>query len=88
MATSVTATELARKLGDLLSRVRYRHESFVVERHGKPIARVLPAEDRPQTALADALAAWCAAGPADPAFASDLRKVGAADRPPKNPWAS
>ena len=88
MTTLVTATELARKLGDLLSRVRYRHESFVVERNGKPIARVVPAEDRPQAALADVLAAWSAAAPADPAFAADLKKVGAADRPPKNPWAS
>ena len=38
MPTSVTATELARKLGDLLSRIRYRHESFIVERNGTPIA--------------------------------------------------
>ena len=88
MPTSVTATELARKLGDLLSRIRYRHESFIVERNGTPIARMVPAEDRPPAALSDALAAWSGARPVDPAFASDLERVSAADKPPKNPWAS
>ena len=88
MATSVTATDLARRLGDLLSRVRYRHESFIVERNGKPIARLMPAEHRAPAVLSDALAAWSGAGPVDSAFASDLKRVGAADKPPKNPWAS
>ena len=88
MPTSVTATELARKLGDLLSRIRYRHESFVVERNGKPIARMGPADTMPPPALSDALAAWSGAGTADPTFASDLKRVRAADKPPKNPWAS
>ena len=88
MATSVTATELARKLGDLLARVRYRHESFIVERNGKPIARMVPVEPRPPTTLSDALAAWSGTGPVDPAFGSDLKTVNAADKPPRNPWAS
>lgn len=88
MPTSVTATELARKLGDLLSRVRYRRESFIVERNGTPIARMVPADDMPPLALSDALAAWSGTGPVDPTFASDLKKVSAADKPPKNPWAS
>ena len=88
MSTCVTATELARTLGDVLSRVRYRHESFVVERNGKPIARMVPADNIPPPALSDALAAWSEAGPADRTFASDLKTVGAADKPPKNPWGS
>ena len=88
MPTSVTSTELARTLGDLLSRVRYRHESFIVERNGKPIARLVPAEHRTPAALSDALASWSGAGPVDSTFASDLKSVGAADKPPKNPWAS
>ena len=88
MPTSVTSTELARRLGDLLSRIRYRHESFVVERNGKPIARLVPAEHRAPAVLSDALAAWSGAGSVDSTFASDLERVGAADKPPKNPWAS
>ena len=88
MPTSVTATALARKLGDLLSRVRYRHESFIIERNGTPIARMVPADNRPPAALADALAAWSGVTQVDPTFASDLKRVSAADKPPRNPWGS
>ena len=88
METSVTATELARKLGDYLTRVKYRRESFLVEKNGRPVARVIPADEASPVKLAAALAAWCGAGPADPSFADDLDRVSTADRPPKNPWAS
>jgi prevent-host-death family protein len=88
MEHSISATELARSLGDVLARVRYRQDSFIVERNGRPIARLLPVEPQAQDVpLRDALAAWCEA-PADPAFANDLERVGAADRPPANPWDS
>lgn len=42
MDRHISATELARKLGDVLSRVRYRGESFLVERNGAPVARLEP----------------------------------------------
>jgi prevent-host-death family protein len=87
METLVSATELARKLGEYLARVRYRRESFIVERNGKPVARVVPAEDAGAVTLDRALAAWCGAGSVDHAFADDLAKVSAADAPPVNPWA-
>jgi prevent-host-death family protein len=88
METLVSATELARKLGDYLARVRYRRESLLVERNGKPVARIVPVEDHEPVTLAQALAAWCGAGPVDPTFADDLEKVNAADLPPENPWDS
>ncbi len=87
METSVTATELARKLGDFLARVRYRRESFVVERNGVAIARVVPAGEVATPTLSEALAAWSGAAPNDPGFAADLELVGVADKPPRNPWA-
>ena len=88
METLVSATELARKLGDYLARVRYRRESFLVERNGRPVARVVPVTEAEPVTLARALAAWCAAGPVDRQFADDLEKVCAADVPPANPWDS
>jgi prevent-host-death family protein len=88
METFVSATELARRLGDYLARVRYRRESFVVEKNGKAVARVVPAQAQPPVTLSQALALWCAAAPRDPGFADDLEKVGNADTPPENPWAS
>jgi prevent-host-death family protein len=86
--TLVSATELARKLGEYLARVRYRGESFLVEKNGKAVARVIPATDREVVTVSRALAAWSAAGEADRGFADDLERVGAMDRPPENPWGS
>lgn len=88
MEHAISATTLARSLGDVLARVRYRHDSFVIERNGTPVARVVPVESAgSQATLAEALTAWCEAA-ADPAFADDLERVGSADRAPANPWAS
>src|SRR5204862_247662 len=39
MESTISATELARNLGDILGKVRYRREVFIVERNGEPIAR-------------------------------------------------
>lgn len=86
MDIRVSATELARNLGDVLGRIRYRGESFLVERNGEPVARVVPLVERPTATLGEVLEAWAAAGPADPGFARALEEVGAADAPPDDPW--
>jgi antitoxin (DNA-binding transcriptional repressor) of toxin-antitoxin stability system len=44
MKIRISATESARKFSELMNRVRYRGESFVVERGGKPICEILPAQ--------------------------------------------
>ena len=88
MATRISATDLARKLGDVIGRIRYRGESFVVEKNGTPVARIGPVPGTTPAPAGDALAAGRAAGAADPAFADALERVSAADRPPENPWGS
>lgn len=88
METVVSATELARKLGDYLARVRYRRESLLVRKNGTDVARVIPAGDSPAVTLSQALAVWCEAAPRDPGFADHLEQVGEADTPPENPWDS
>lgn len=88
MKNTVTATELARNIGDILARIRYRRESFVVERNGRPVARLIPADVRPMGTVREALAAWMEGAEADPTFVDDLERVNAADRPAENPWAS
>ena len=88
MEHRISATELARRLGDVLGRVRYRGDSFVVERNGDSVARLTPLSEASVTSLAEALHAWRSAGVPEPGFADDLERVGAADRPPENPWVS
>ena len=88
MEHRISATELARRLGDVLGRVRYRGDSFLVERNGDAVARLTPLPEGSPTSLREALAVWRAAGEPEPAFADDLERVGAADRPPEDPWAS
>lgn len=88
METPVSATELARKLGDYLARIRYRRESFVVERNGRAVARMIPADEVGVASMAKAFSAWCGAAPTDPVFAEDLERIAASDRPPEDPWAS
>jgi hypothetical protein len=50
------------------------------------VARIEPTDARDAGTLRDALAAWV--GTSDPAFADDLRRINAADRPAANPWES
>lgn len=88
MERRISASLLARRLADILGRVRYRGETFLVERHSVPIARIGPAGAPSGASLDEAARAWMAAAEADAAFAADLERVSGADRPPRSPWAS
>ena len=84
----ISATTLARQVGDLLGRIRYRGESFVIERNGVAVARLGPAGPTHPEPLSTAFQAWLNAGDPEPDFADALDQVGAADRVPDNPWGS
>jgi antitoxin (DNA-binding transcriptional repressor) of toxin-antitoxin stability system len=43
MKSHISATDAVRSFSELMNRVRYRGESFIVERGGKPICEILPA---------------------------------------------
>ncbi len=43
MKSRITASVTVRTFSEILNRVRYRGESFVVERGGKPICEISPA---------------------------------------------
>ena len=51
MEERITATELARSLSDVLSRVRYRGESFIIQRNGETVATLRPPDTRPPITL-------------------------------------
>ena len=42
MKSHLTATEAARSFSEILNRIRYRGDSFVVERGGQPVCRIVP----------------------------------------------
>ncbi len=88
MEHRISSTELARKLGDVLGRVRYRGDSFLVERNGDLVARLVPVPGAAGGSVREALTAWRSGRDADLAFADVLELVGDADRPPDNPWDS
>jgi len=43
MKSHISATQAVRQFSDLLNRVRYRGEEFVIERGGEPICEIVPA---------------------------------------------
>lgn len=88
MEHRITATELARNVGDVLGRIRYRGDSFLVERNGEVVARITPAPGQPRMTVREAAALWRASADEDDDFASDLERVDQDDLPPEDPWAS
>ena len=88
MEYRVSATELVRKLGDVLGRIRFRGDSFLIERNGEAVARLIPLPELPAGTLGEALDAWDAGDDVDPDFADALERIGDADRLPETPWVS
>lgn len=86
MATRIAATRRARGLGDILGRIRYRAESFLVERNGMLVARIGPVKPENPAMLREVVEAWTSIE-ADDELASDLAAVGAAEAPSRDPWA-
>ena len=88
MESKITATELARTLGDVLGRIRYRGDSFVVERNGEPVARIAPLPSAAASSLIEGFGAWKSGASDVGDFAADLDEVNRTDRPPTDPWDS
>ena len=45
MANSISVADAKNHLSELMSRVFYKKERFLIERRGKPMAALVPAED-------------------------------------------
>jgi antitoxin (DNA-binding transcriptional repressor) of toxin-antitoxin stability system len=91
MATHITATEAVRNFSDILNRVRYRGESFSIERAGDTIAQLSPVSSATSVPLTGAMLLKLGPLPkTDSDFADDLETV-TRNQPvevPKNPWES
>lgn len=44
MVDKVSTMEVRQRIGDMLNRVALRHDEFIIERKGKPLAALVPVE--------------------------------------------
>jgi len=44
MAEKVSTLDVRQRIGDMLNRVALRHDEFIIERKGKPLAALVPVE--------------------------------------------
>jgi antitoxin (DNA-binding transcriptional repressor) of toxin-antitoxin stability system len=84
MKSRISATRAARTFSDLLSRVRYRGETFVIERGGEPVGRLVPATPAP-CALAQLLREL---PPPDPGYWKTLESITTDQPAPEVPVAT
>lgn len=75
MEIRITATELAKSLSDVLNRVRYRGEKFLIVRKGEPIATVGPAAPVPGITGREFVELLKNLPPPDEGFADDLEAI-------------
>jgi antitoxin (DNA-binding transcriptional repressor) of toxin-antitoxin stability system len=87
MESHISATAMARSLSDVLNRVYYRGESFLVERGGTPVCRIVPAGP-PRCTVADLVRALRAAPEPDEGYLEAVERA-AKHQPklPRAPWA-
>ena len=87
VTTHVSATEAVRSFSDLLNRIRYRAEEFVVERAGEPVCRMTPAAPAKGLSLRDLASLLREIPKPDADYASDVRRATRHQgRLPRSPW--
>jgi prevent-host-death family protein len=86
-ATRIKATELARNLSDVLNRVRYKGEHFVVVRNGEELARLEPKSEHRRVTFAEFVDIIRSAPKPDDEFWDDLQAIRASQGTlPPSPW--
>jgi prevent-host-death family protein len=86
METTISSTEAARRLGEILARVKHAGETFIVTKSDKPLACLSPIRPVRRATGAEIMEAL-AGLPFDPDFADDLERVNRMDAIPEDPWA-
>ncbi|HVB96923.1 MAG TPA: hypothetical protein VNG11_04270 [Chloroflexota bacterium] len=87
MTTTITATELAKNLSDVLNRIHYRGERFLIQRGGEPVASLGPVTGAPGVIIRDVIAQIGDLVLPGDDFARDLEVVQSAQLPAETaPW--
>lgn len=85
----MTATEAARNFSDLLNRVRYERETFVILRGGEAVGQLGPVESSPPMTLRGLFELLEGLDKPEERFAEDLEQIQANQLPAgENPWRS
>jgi len=86
MATTISATRAARSFFDVLSRVHYRGEEFLIEKGGEAVCRLTPVRVVARTARQLASVVGSLPKP-DAQFLKDVERVSKRQpKAPKSPW--
>ena len=86
MKFHLSATQAVRQFSDLLNRVRYRGEEFVIERGGEPVCEIVPARPVTRT-VADLVRALRSIPKPDDAYWETLEDITKHQQPlPPSPW--
>lgn len=81
----ISATDAARSFSDIVNRVRYRGEEFIVEKGGQAVCRIVPLESAKRGTIAD-LIRILEQFPVDEDFAADVRAGIPGPSVPESPW--
>jgi hypothetical protein len=84
-AIMISSTEAARHLGDYLSRVKHKGETFILTKNDKPIAELAPVAGSGKGTWGELKAAMVGLQ-FDENFANDLEQVNEVDQLESNPW--
>jgi antitoxin (DNA-binding transcriptional repressor) of toxin-antitoxin stability system len=84
----ITATEAARSFSNVVSRVRFQGEEFIVEKGGEAVCKISPvAVSGARSTVADLLRLLSDLPPIDEDFRKTVRKLGRGSRKlPRSPW--
>jgi prevent-host-death family protein len=85
MEKTITTTEAARHLGDVIARVKHTGETVLLTKSSEPVARLVSARPAGQATGGEIMRAL-ASLPHDAEFADDLEAVNQADQMLTNPW--
>jgi antitoxin (DNA-binding transcriptional repressor) of toxin-antitoxin stability system len=87
METKISATEAARSLSDIINRVVYRGEEFIVERGGEAVCKITPVGPRGCT-FAELVEFFKSAPKLDDEYLDILEEITRNQQPvPESPWS-
>ncbi len=76
MERTISAAQLATNITDIMNRVRYQSEQFIIEQDGEPIAALTPTPSPRKTTTFQELADALRDIPSpDPGFADDVEAI-------------